>query len=203
MHPGGIAMNTQDRRLTASALTLLAGLSSGAYAGDQNFNVVDGQWNVAGSWDTGTVPGAGDDVYINGGRRARIGAYAANANYLRLGWNSSGSLFQNAGLLTVGTTTEVGGLAGGGSGYYEISGVGQLITNRLYIGRDAANSAMNFSSSMAMRVDEDMYLGGRVMGAFTQNRGIVQIKRDLSLGNFNGGRGEYNLRGGTPPWRAA
>lgn len=181
--------------VSAAFLAAVAGLASSAAAGDLNFAVADGQWNVAASWDLGRVPGAGDNAYVYGNRTARIGAYAANADYLRLGWNANGRLFQPAGLLTIATTTEIGGIAGGGTGLYEISGVGQLVTDQLYIAREVGSS-MHFSSSLAMRVDSDMYLGGRAAGVFTQINGIVNIKRDLSLGNFDGGRGEYNLRSG-------
>lgn len=187
---------SRSHMLWAGVLASAAGSAVPVHAQDRNFSVADGQWNVAGNWLENAVPTAANDAYVNGGRIARIGAYAANANYLRLGWEANGWLFQNAGLLTVATTTEVGGIANGGTGYYEISGVGQLITDRLYIARDAANSGMNFSSSMSMRVDRDMFVGGRQFGIFTQNSGIVQIRNDLSLGNFDGGRGEYRLFGG-------
>lgn len=181
----------------AAALAALAGLSVGvAHAQDRNFNVADGQWNVAGNWLEGTVPTAANNVYIEGGRRARIAAYAADANYLGVGYDTNGFLFQTAGLLTVATTTEVGGNTNAAAGIYEISGVGQLITNKLYIGRDADNSGMNFSSSMGMRVDQDAFVGGRKRGLFTQTNGTVQISRDLSMGNFSGGRGEWNVIGG-------
>ncbi|MFA6045956.1 MAG: S8 family serine peptidase [Phycisphaerales bacterium] len=181
----------------AAALAALAGLSIGvAHAQDRNFNVADGQWNVAGNWLEGAVPTAANNVYIEGGRRARIAAYAANANYLGIGYDTNGYLFQTAGLLTVATTTEVGGNTNAAPGIYEINGVGQLITNTLYIGRDADNSGMNFSGSMGMRVDQDAFVGGRKRGFFTQNNGVVQISRDLSMGNFAGGRGEWNVVGG-------
>ena len=188
----------RDMKTThAAALAGLAGLATGiACAQDRNFNVADGQWNVAGNWAEGSVPGPANNAYIEGGRRARIGAYAADANYVGIGYDTRGFLYQTAGLLTVRTFTEVGGRTNSAPGIYEINGTGQLITNSLSIGLNARNSAMNFSSSMAMRVDQDAFVGGHEAGFFTQNNGVVQISRDLSLGNFAGGRGVWSVRRG-------
>ncbi|MBI1190194.1 MAG: hypothetical protein GC200_05865 [Tepidisphaera sp.] len=186
------------KTMQAAAMVSLAGLAlSAAHAQDRNFNVADGQWNVANNWAEGSVPTAANNAYIEGGRRARIGDYAAMAAYLRLGYDTRGTLFQNAGSMTVSTITEVGGRSNSAQGYYEISGSGSLTTKSLYIGRDATGSGMNYSSSQASTIQEDAYVGGRQRGFFTQNNGLVRVQRDLSLGNFAGGRGEWWVRNGT------
>lgn len=177
----------------AASAGLLACVTGTAFAQSKVFLPANGAWDANGNWNPNGVPGAGDDVYIYGGSSCTFWTpVAGNAASLNLGGNNTGVLSQSAGLITVGGYTEVGGNPGGGSGTYLLYGTGQLVTNRLAIGRHV-DSGMRFNSSMGMRVDDNVYIGGTAIGVFTCANGAVQVRRDVNLGFANGGWGAWNV----------
>jgi hypothetical protein len=65
----------RDRRLALVAVVLAAGAAGGASAQAKNWNVGDGNWNVAGNWSPFGVPGPANSVFI-GNTLAATNAWA-------------------------------------------------------------------------------------------------------------------------------
>lgn len=189
-------MKTKTQRVNPKAFLVVVGLAaSAAGANDRYFVGGDSGWNVAANWNPNGIPTAMDNVFIRGGQTCHLNSDAAFAASLQLGGNLAGTLQHSGQVLTVGGYTEVGGDGAGGVGTYNIWDTGQLITHRLMVGRHAV-STLNFDGRLAMRVDNDAYVGGHVRGNFNQSVGTVVVMRDLVLGLYNGGDGRWSLTGG-------
>jgi len=84
-------------------------------------------------------------------------------------------------------------------GTAQITSTGEKCYN-LYLGTASGESGYVSMSSGSLTSTESILVGNRGTAVFTQNNGTVTtggFNYALSLGNFDGGNGTYNLNGGT------
>lgn len=192
-----------NSHISAAAVACCAGLAGGlAHAQtDHFFTNINGEWNVAGNWNAGTVPAAIDNSWVDGGRVARMSAnYTARTADLNIGWGGSGLFVQQQGMMIAAGTAYMGHIAAGGTGSYELVGPARFQSNNLVVGR-VSNGNFNMTPGYTgdVWVAQDTTVGGwggTGTGLITQQGGQFGTGRDLTIGHDAGSSGTFDLRSG-------
>lgn len=151
---------------------------------------------------------AGGTIYvgINGQSAMNVGGTAAVSTNGRLevGYNTTGTVTQTAGSVTVNNNHIVLGRHGNANATYDISGgtlrtVGGSGNRNFYMAWDnsASRATLNISNAAAVSVADTFYAGGNGQATINQTGGTFTMAGQVHLGENAAGRATYNLSGGS------
>ncbi len=159
--------------------------------------------------DSGSdVIGSGipNSLYI-GHDSGGMGEYALEGGTLSdngdeiVGWYGSGTIIQNVGGNTVGSTTSPWhlyvGFQNGSTGTYELVGSGTLVVNGDTILGNNAGGSGTFLQTAGNVSTGTLTVGNAGVGLVNVSGGSMGVSGALTIGSQNGSRGTLNVTGGT------
>jgi len=149
------------------------------------YSVKTGPWNNGTTWNTGTVPGAGDTVYVSNGDTVSVSS-GSSAKYLTINplgqlvnnGNSIavGEVFTNNGILILNSGTINLGPVGGGNKVFTSTGVWTVNGGTMNInGRADISGGFNQSNGSIILDPNDSTSAGSILGGATLRLNVPGI----------------------------